>query len=138
LIAIGLSINYLEETFEYAVALKGDPTNPETEVLDFEDNPEHLAGNPESGRVYRFTPSVVSTEQAETPRFSVYPTIVEQRLNIAGDFATATAYRILSVDGRLVQSGKLTSEIIELGDLARGSYVLHLDGSPKAAKFIKN
>jgi hypothetical protein len=80
----------------------------------------------------------VGTDQVSEPTFSIYPTIVDQSLNIVGDFAPMSAYRIMSIDGRLVQSGKLTSGVLELGELARGTYVLHIEGSPKAAKFIKD
>ena len=138
LIILVLDLNLAMETFEYGLLLSGDPMAPTTTTPILGEVQNQLAGNPENGRVYQFTPMPLGTENTDLPSFSIYPTLVEQHLNIIGDFEPLTAYRIFSLDGRLVLSGKLSAGILELGDLPSGSYVFHLEGSPLAARFIKN
>ncbi len=66
--------------------------------------------------------------EGESEVVRLYPNPARREIRIAGDQSERfKAYRILSVDGRLVKSGRLTNEqVISVNELSPGLYVLVL------------
>lgn len=137
LIILALDLDLLSGTFDYAVILSGDPSNPTTETPVFGSVQDQLTGQPDNGRVYQFLPTPTSAINTNRPHFSIYPTIADRQLIVDGDVEPLSAYRIYSIEGRLVQSGALSTKTLEIGDLPQGLYVLQLGESGNGARFIK-
>lgn len=136
-IILGTGIDFVNETLEYGVSLTGNPNNPTLTELSLDEFPQGLDGNPENGRVYRFAPGTVGVDNSIQEKFSLYPTIAQQELNLRGDIVFGDAYRIISLDGRTVSSGLLSSSTVDVSSLASGTYLFQIDNFGKAQKFVK-
>jgi Secretion system C-terminal sorting domain len=69
---------------------------------------------------------------------SLFPNPTTDQLIISGiENNGQNIIKILSVDGRIVKQALMTSNIIHVGELPAGVYVLHIDGVATAHRFIK-
>jgi hypothetical protein len=79
-----------------------------------------------------------STQQsAQVSELKIYPNPVRNRLRLNKDNGN---YRILSIDGKLLQSDELNDNIINVSDLSSGMYLLELKSDQDeilTSKFIK-
>lgn len=139
-IYIATDVNFNTGAASFVGVLTGDPSNPDMEVLtNFFDVglEQSLNGTPANGRVYRFAPGTVGVDNSIQEKFSLYPTIAQQELNLRGDIVFGDAYRIISLDGRTVSSGLLSSSTVDVSSLASGTYLFQIDNFGKAQKFVK-
>jgi hypothetical protein len=90
-----------------------------------------------NGRIRRIQlKESVNLHEHPLPSYTFYPNPVTAQLYIKG-VAVNTSYRIVDIQGRVVESGALnSSNSIELASLNRGMYVLQLAGY-KSAVFEK-
>jgi len=130
------------ENAEYGAILTGNPANPLLETVDIEDDIFAIGLNatPASGQVYRFTPTIVSTDDIENRiQFSVFPNPTVNHLRIDGNISENTTYRISDVTGKIVMSGSYNSRsTIDVSALGSGIYILALDGYAVSKRFVKN
>lgn len=130
------------ETFEYGAVLTGNPASPELQTVetDIDIFNVALSGTPANGQVYRFAPTVVSTNDSESEvQFSVFPNPTVDRVQIGGELLQNTPYRISDVTGKIVKSGLYhPASTIDVVDLSPGIYLISLDGIATAQKFVKN
>ncbi len=76
----------------------------------------------------------------QAAKFGVYPNPVAANLNVSGINADAS-YKIFSVEGKLVQNGKIdASAQIDMSPLTKGMYLVQItsDGSTETKKIFKN
>lgn len=131
------------ETAEYGAALSGNPETPELELIDVEQGDifsTALNATPADGQVYRFAPTIVSTDDLESEiQFSVFPNPTVDRVQIGGELPQNTPYRISDVTGKIVKSELYHSaSTIDVMDLSPGIYLISLDGITTTQKFVKN
>lgn len=77
----------------------------------------------------------LSTENAESSAVTIYPNPAINTIGVVG-VNFKNSFKILSVDGAVVNSGKLNNGHIDISILSPGMYYLILDNS-KLGKFIK-
>jgi hypothetical protein len=73
-------------------------------------------------------------------QFSIFPNPVQTSMTINGDVSEDAMYKIVSLNGTVVKSGKAEQKQIHIADLTAGLYVLtlaDLEGS-KSVKFYKS
>jgi hypothetical protein len=73
-------------------------------------------------------------------QFSIFPNPVQTSMTINGDVSEDAMYKIVSLNGTVVKSGKAAQKQIHIADLTAGLYVLtlaDLEGS-KSVKFYKS
>ncbi|HMI07191.1 MAG TPA: T9SS type A sorting domain-containing protein, partial [Flavobacterium sp.] len=83
------------------------------------------------------TQAALGVKQQVVSKFTVYPNPFSDVLNISG--INGAAYKIFSIDGKLVKYGNVETTHINLGDLSKGMYLLQLtsDGNTETKKIIK-
>jgi hypothetical protein len=135
-IFIGLPLD--DSMPEYAFGLNGPPNDPTFDPVDFDSFDFGLSGTPESGRVYRFSPTdLVSTQNLNDSHFSVFPTITQNVLNVRGVQGNPN-YRIFDITGKEVVANRLNeSAVIPVRDLQNGIYILSVEGKANSVRFIK-
>ena len=71
--------------------------------------------------------------------FSLFPNQCFDQLAVESDFQGVVQFRILSVDGKLVQEGKLENQVLTVTELSRGEYILLLEagGTQYSYRFVK-
>lgn len=130
--------NDIVELAEYGTFLEGAPEDPVLAELNFDFYPPGLDAMPESGRVYRFEPNVLSTQETMSAVFEIYPTLVQNELNVDSEFSGPQRYHIHDINGR-----RLISEVISppctinVRDLTKGVYLLSFENYGGAQKFVK-
>lgn len=87
--------------------------------------------------------SKLTTSISETnASFSVYPNPANDRLYVQGAIGEQFSYSVLSVDGKLIESGfNVSSGSIPVDHLLPGAYLIRLEessGSIQAVRFLKN
>lgn len=103
----------------------------------FEGEGEALNGTPADGQVYRLSTTVVSTADMDQRAFELYPTIAQQEVFLRGNVAPGKTYRILNLNGAAVAAGILSNNRLDVSGLAAGMYLLQIDGTSSAQKFVK-
>lgn len=74
-------------------------------------------------------------------KFSVFPNPVTDFLTISrADLTAAVTYKLFAIDGKLIKTGTLEQDQINLNNLNRGMYLLQLsaDGKSETKKIIKH
>lgn len=135
---IATDINFASETVGYAAIITGDPSDPSLAELSEEGNDSPgLIGLPESGRVYRLTPYAGNVGLADIQKstLKLYPTLADENITI--EHSINSNYRIFDITGKQVKVGNLDGKPIHIADLKSGPYIIIIDGTTKAAKFIK-
>lgn len=90
----------------------------------------------EKNSVVNFDPSLLKIITSEKQKFVLYPNPVKNEIYFKGILA-ATAYRIFTVDGKLIQTGNYTpSKSIVITGLPVGIYFIEING--KIIKFQKD
>jgi len=140
MIATDIDFEDENEGLSWAGLVIGNPATPTLLQGNFdiiEDG--SLNGIPESGRVYRFSPSgSVGIANAETPAFSIYPTLVQNQIWVKDPVPTNAVYRIIDIAGKQVKTGSLTgNNPLDASDLNAGLYIFSIDGMANAVKFVK-
>jgi hypothetical protein len=83
----------------------------------------------------------LSAEQFQSAEnmFSLFPNPCFDQLAVESDFQGVVQFRILSVDGKLVQEGKLENQVLTVTELSRGEYILLLEagGTQYSYRFVK-
>lgn len=82
-----------------------------------------------------------SVHELQSASFSIYPNPAQNELKIKSDFAlNGNNYRVLDVTGRVVISGKLTGNSIDVSEFDHGMYVLQIEnkGGIASQRFMKN
>jgi len=128
------------ENVNYAVVLSGDPSSPTLQEVTAEDDPffEGLNGTPENGRVYRFTPQQLSSENVEEDEYSVFPSPATDFIQIDGKFKSGESFRITDISGRVVSQGVFTENTpIDVSGLTGGIYLISFVNSRAVGKFLK-
>lgn len=138
-IAIGSNLNFEDENAGWGALVIGDPANPSLLQGDFYDVEGSLNAMPESGRVYRFTPSLtIGLDNTKAPEFSIYPTIAKSEIWVKDTNVANATYRIMDIAGKEIQKGKLETETsIDVSSFKTGLYIISIDGMNSSAKFIK-
>jgi len=139
-IVLGLGSTDFGTSLEYGIVINGSPENPTlASITSIDEEPGGLSAFPESGRVYRLTPSTpVGLFHAKAPEFSIYPTITENNLWVKGATNANANYRIMDITGKEVMTGKMQNQnAINVSNLNSGVYLFSIDGMGNAAKFIK-
>lgn len=138
-VAIGSNIDFDDELSGWGALVIGDPANPSLLQGDFYDIEGTLNATPESGRVYRFTPSLsTGLADAKAPEFSIYPTIAKSEIWIKDANVINATYRIMDISGKEILTDKFQTETsIDVSNLKTGLYIISIDGMSSAAKFIK-
>ena len=72
---------------------------------------------------------VTSVSDHEKPQLVVYPNPVKRILVVSADKLTTDKYQILSLQGKLVSSGTLENNRINVADLSKGIYILSIGES---------
>ena len=128
-------------TFDFAGVISGNPANPVLSVIlsDEDDDFEGLNSVPASGRVHRLIPSgVVGIVDAETPKYSVYPSPAQNHIWVKDAENSNAAYHITDITGKQIKAGNLSgNHPINVSDLNAGLYILSIDGMVNAVKFVK-
>jgi len=91
-----------------------------------------------------FTESDVVTSETQTSiamfnNIEISPNPTTDFLNIGNEFITAS-YDIISLEGTTVQSGNIDNDIIKVGDISTGTYILRIYDKKNVlntAKFVK-
>lgn len=131
-------VNSNAGTAEYGTFLEGDPQNPILGEIDPETFPPGFDAIPESGRVYRFEPNVMSVQEQNATAFDVFPTLVENTLKVDGNFSGLQRYQVHDINGRRLFSGVISpSSTINVGSLSKGVYLLSFENFNGAQKFVK-
>ncbi len=129
------------QVFTYGAAASGSLADPGLSTFTSfdEDILPSLNAVPESGRVYRFTPSnPLGIFNPKAPEFSIYPTITESNLWVKGETNANANYRIMDITGKEVLAGRMQNQnVINVSNLNSGVYLFSIDGMSSAAKFIK-
>jgi hypothetical protein len=73
---------------------------------------------------------------ADRPELKAYPTIANQMITLDGLPPDHSAFHIYSMNGRLVQQGKLDGNVVHVADIAPGPYILSV-GQFKPFLFLK-
>lgn len=125
------------ETVGTATYLSGNPESPtvetNTDVSQIEFN--GLSGTPEDGRVYRFTPSSLNTDDLKKELFSIYPTLATEEIWIKGTENLRGTYSITNLAGQVVETGVLNSDRIDVSFLQPGFYLISIGDTSQ--KFLK-
>lgn len=139
--AVGMcgEVNFANDETTDLFLLNGDPLTPTVES--YNDLTEMfdlilLDDIPSEGTVYKFTSTFVGVEEMlESAQFQVYPTIVDRNVSIKSN--TRANYEILSMSGKIINSGQLDSETTELNliDYASGAYILKINSGIKSETF---
>jgi hypothetical protein len=112
----------LSKIFQILFAFGGNPADVDIEISDIV-----ICG--EEGE----KPDAIPTVSAE--RMQVYPVPAKDVLHVTG-LAGAKDVKIVDVTGKAVAAPKASKESIDVSALAKGIYILFVDG--KTAKFTKN
>jgi hypothetical protein len=137
MIGLGLGLDENNETLDYAVALAGDPANPTVTEIDLQSQPPQLQGEPAEGRVYRFAPVPLSTNEVNGQQFSLSPNLVDDQFKILGITKPVT-YTIYDITGKRVENGLYTEgQSIAVSHFQPGIYLVSLDGIGTTQKFVK-
>jgi len=136
-ILVILDITEDGENIGSAFYLNGNPENPTFET---NTDPEQieisgLNGTPENGRVYRFAPSSLSTQNQDRESFSIYPTIASEEIWVDGIDYKGSTYSITNLTGQIVDTGVLTENRIDVSSYRPGAYLINLGETSQ--KFIK-
>lgn len=121
-----------------AYALSGNGTSP---TYSYTPNYEvFVTSAPASGTVYRFTPSILSTNEANiSPIAEIYPTIVEDSFNIKSKSGSKiVSVTIYDMSGKIVMSSKKTDKI-SMSGISKGVYnvVVMTDSGNTSARILK-
>lgn len=74
---------------------------------------------------FSITEGNVSVDEiSKESNYSIYPNPVDDQLNILGTIPTNTNYQIISIDGKIIQSGIINNATISTTQLKKGYYVL--------------
>ncbi|MFN2423875.1 MAG: T9SS type A sorting domain-containing protein [Cryomorphaceae bacterium] len=131
---------------DFGAQLIGDPASPQLSGIDniydffddlYEDGIGGLNSTPAEGQVYRLLAQSVSVTDHEEHSFELYPTIAQQEVFLRGDLPIGMPYRIVSLSGAAVVGGVLSANSIDVSGLASGMYLLQIDGTSTAQKFVK-
>ena len=139
-ILLGLGSTDFGGSVGYGTVITGSPENPTlASISSIYEEPTGLSAFPESGRVFRLTPSnPLGIFDAKAPEFSIYPTITENNLWVKGETNANANYRIMDITGKEVMNGKMQNQnAINVSNLNAGVYLFSIDGMSSAAKFIK-
>jgi len=107
----------------------------------FEEEPTYYTSVPENGTVFRFYPEyAIGAEELKTA-VKTYPNPVNNYLFIENKLGTELSYKVMSLDGRVVNIGNssLTKIQLDLSELKPGVYLLSYKGSGKSTRqsFVK-
>ncbi len=123
---------------EYGTYLEGDPQNPVLSEINLDLSPG-LDAMPESGRVYRFEPVIVSVHETPAQPFQIYPTLVQNELSVEGEFKGLQRYYIHDITGKQIVSELISlPSTIHVDALTKGIYLLSLEKYVGAKKFVKH
>ncbi len=106
-------------------SLIGDPSKPDTTQYSVEDVLE-LDHMPNSGRVYRWDPNMVSVEENETTTdLNIFPNPMENELNFTSSSVVETI-QVVDLTGKLVLESTLQCRSCQVStkDLSPGLYVV--------------
>lgn len=131
---------------QYGGTILGDPADPELFIItageglnyNLPDSPG-LSSIPESGRVHRLDPAApVGVLNASTRKFSIYPTMVQNKIWVTDAVNPNAAYRITDITGKQVKTGSLSgNNPVNVSNLKAGLYIFSIDGMANAVKFVK-
>jgi len=116
----------------------GDPENPSIDSLITDSAFDHLP--PFGQHITIDLNSTKSIKRSENIGIKVFPNPATDLLNIQSliNF-TGRTYRIISMDGRIVRDGKLSTKALDINNLTPGTYILSLenDGRNYVSRFVK-
>ena len=107
------------------VGLVGDPVKPSTANYNWDKEP-FLNGIPDSGRVYRWDPNIVSVEENEIiTDLNIFPNPMENELNFTSSSVVETI-QIVDLTGKMVFESSLQCYSCQVStkDLSPGLYVV--------------
>lgn len=139
-ILIATDASFDDGSVGWGAIVIGNTSNPTLLQVDMEEEPEEsLNGVPESGRVYRFTPSInVGLSTVNGPEFSLYPTIAQSEIWVKDAKVANAAYRIMDITGKQVKADHFSGNTsVNISDLNAGVYIFSIDGMSHAVKFVK-
>ncbi len=126
---IGLFAADAANTYYYAVALDGKPTNPTLEWMP-DDTLFFLNGTPQNNRIYRFNHSPVFADIQDSPesKIDVFPNPSNGIIHFQFEKKSPDRYlEIYSVTGQLLQKNQLQETFLKLEtDLPAGCYILKI------------
>lgn len=87
---------------------------------------------------FKGVPLPLSVPETNKTMFTIYPNPTSNYLNVMHSF-DKVVYKLFSFDGKLIQSGALTNQQIQLSQVQNGIYILQLEteGKTETKKIIK-
>jgi hypothetical protein len=89
-----------------------------------------LNGTPSANRIFRFTPTNLSTTEVSKSQVSIYPNPFKDVISVQGIDQTF-GYKIYDLQGKIVQSNNLSKseDTINTASIASGVYILKITTS---------
>lgn len=78
----------------------------------------------------------LATVNSDKNNFKIYPNPVTDNLFFAGDLGSYTEVKVYSVDGKLVKTGSISDNKLDLSKLSAGNYILELSSKTQNSKTI--
>jgi Secretion system C-terminal sorting domain len=115
-----------------AAFVKGDPSSPTLSNSDT--SLAFLNGNVPNGAIYRFYIPRLNSVEDKSIDFQVYPNPVSNMLFISSREIESGTVEIRNTTGVTMRKVELTSEPIEVSDLASGLYVVEIESAGRFAR----
>jgi hypothetical protein len=116
----------------------GDPENPSFDSLITDSAFDHLP--PLGQHITIDLNKTKSIKRSPNIGIKVFPNPATDLLNIQSSINfTGRAYRIISMDGRTVREGKLSTKTLDINNLTPGTYILSLENDDRnyVSRFLK-
>lgn len=140
-IGVGVFTKYnisTEALVENSYILSGDPSSP---TLNYSTQINYIAGVPNNGTVYRFTPKNLAVNDVHNIKnFEIFPTVTKDYINIKTASNEKIVFlQIFDNQGRLIKIYNNASNKINVQNLNSGVYniVIKTSKSLETYKFIK-
>lgn len=86
------------------------------------------------------TPISLAVAENTAPKYSVFPNPFSEVINVIGvNEVENVAFKLFTIDGKLIKTGKVENAQVNLSDITQGIYLLELnsDGKTETKKVIK-
>jgi len=118
------SITFMNKGEIHDWLIYGDPANP---VLDSTIIDTAFNQLPQPGQTISINFSKTNfIKRAKNPEVKIYPNPVADILNLKGAEFNGANYRILSLDGKIIETGLMDSNQLDVKKLQSGNYILFL------------
>ena len=86
--------------------------------------------------IIKLAPESLSNQNFERSSSLLYPNPAHENIKLKSDILIGCAYNIIDISSRIVSSGILSTESIDISNLSNGMYVISVNGVN--SKFVKN